>query len=212
MAKNRKSGPLGFLKRNFLYIALIALNIVVVAVIVVTITGFVGRKPQKPREETTRPGSSESYVPSHVGTATKPLGEGALSVTYDANRMELTESEDLYSITEKGENAARLDIQRLKGSLHDLTQADKKSLAMGLLQAYYHVPPATQTITVTEEAELADSYVIALSAPASGETPAANAKIQLMQSRGRLWYAIMLVPEGADGTGMEQVFRDITIG
>ena len=103
----------------------------------------------------------------------------------------------------------RMDLQQLSGSLSELENETAERLCIGILQAYYYTAPETQAITISQTARATDSYTAVLSAPAYEGAPAVAAKIRLMQLDKQLWYAIVLMPEGADASAAEQAFDNL---
>jgi len=152
-----------------------------------------------------------AFVPPFDGI-TKFLSNQKLALTYDGTKLQLAERDGLYTLTGlDGQALPRLDLESLPVSLDDLTEEERTELAVGLLQACYYVAPATADIAC-EVTELTENNVaMTLSAPAHLDAPAMKAKVRLMQVQDKFWYAIALIPEGADGAAVEQAIDHLTI-
>ena len=234
MPRTKKKSVGRYLKRNTLNIAIIAAVLLLVAAIfAVAVLVVELSRPAQP-EQTQQPSSqteqqpapdqppSDNPLPDTSGgpedDLTAPfdgrmeyLADGKLLVTYDDTKLKLTtDGEGLYSlIGTDGSQMPRMDLQQLSGSLSELENDAAERLCIGILQAYYYTAPETQAITISQTARATDSYTAVLSAPAYEGAPAVAAKIRLMQLDKQLWYAIVLMPEGADALAAEQAFDNL---
>ena len=50
-----------------------------------------------------------------------------------------------------------------------------------------------------------------MAAPALEDAAAARSKVQLFQIGEQLWYVSLLIPEGCDGTALEQAYDNLVI-
>lgn len=243
MDKRRKNSPMRFLKRNTLYILLIALVCALVAALVfmvwqiVRLMGPEETVPPAVEQEVvqqveTEPAPEEqlsveetpeekpedvlaqlpgAFVPPFDGT-TKFLSNQKLALTYDGTKLQLADKDGLYTLTGlDGQTLPRMDLESLPTSLDALSETERTELAVGLLQACYYVAPATADITyaVTEQTE--HNVTVTLSAPAHLDAPAMTAEVRLMQVQDSFWYAIALIPEGADGSSIQQAMDNLII-
>ena len=234
MPRTKKKSVGRYLKRNTLNIAIIAAVLLLVAAIfAVAVLVVELSRPAQP-EQTHKPSSqteqqpapdqppSDNPLPDASGgpedDLTAPfdgrmeyLADGKLLVTYDDTKLKLTtDGEGLYSlIGTDGSQMPRMDLQQLSGSLSELENETAERLCIGILQAYYYTAPETQAITISQTARATDSYTAVLSAPTYEGAPAVAAKIRLMQLDKQLWYAIVLMPEGADALAAEQAFDNL---
>lgn len=152
-----------------------------------------------------------AFEPPFDGT-TKFLSNQKLALTYDSSKLQLEEKDGLYSLTGKdGQSLPRLDLESLPTSLDALTSDEREELAVRLMQACYYVAPATADITCTVTANEENNFSITLTAPAHLDAPAMTAKVRLMQVRDTFWYAIALIPEGNDGSAIEQAIDNLII-
>lgn len=233
MPRTKKKSVGRYLKRNTLNIAIIAAVLLLVAAIfAVAVLVVELSRPAQP-EQTQQSSQAESLPAPEQQPSDNPLpdasggpednlsppfdgrieylADGKLLVTYDDTKLKLTtDGEGLYSlIGTDGSQMPRMDLQQLSGSLSELENETAERLCIGILQAYYYTAPETQAITLSQTARATDSYTAVLSAPAYEGAPAVAAKIRLMQLDKQLWYAIVLMPEGADALAAEQAFDNL---
>ena len=142
------------------------------------------------------------------------MGGGALTGYYDAAAMAGNVDADtgVTSVVLQEESMARVDVQGISGSFDLLTEEEMQRVAVGILQAYYYVAPATADISCTDAVMSETDYTVQLSAPATSEAPAAVATVRLIKADGRLWYAAALCPEGSECGELPLVVSRIEIG
>ena len=129
------------------------------------------------------------------------LGGGALVGYFDEKTMALCTDADtgVTSVVLREQSGARVDLQAVSGSFERLSEEELQRAAIGILQAYYYVPPATADISCTDAVKTGQEYTVQLSAPATADAPAVAATVRLMDAGGELWYAVCLCPAGSDG-------------
>ena len=116
---------------------------------------------------------------------------GTLRLFYDKDDL-ISETEDpktrITLLEREGESLPRLDAQVLDGP--GLGESERVRLAVGLLQAYYTDPPATEAVKVGPDPEMESGYV--LEAPAVGETPEMLARVRFLPAGAKLWFVVLL--------------------
>ena len=233
MARDEKMTVGRYLKRNTLYIVLGTLLAALAAALVFVLVLLFRTPepaPQLPVEQETvqtppveeedpvenepePPVTQEPEVfqPPFLGR-TKFLADQKLALTYDDDVLQLTEQDGLYTLLlRSGASVPRMDIQQLSGALSDLSDDDLRWLAVSILQAYYYLPPSADEIVCSEETITASSYAVTMAAPALADAAAARSKVQLFQIGEQLWYVSLLIPEGCDGTALEQAYDNLVI-
>lgn len=236
MPRTKKKSVGRFLKRNTLNIAIVAAIVLLVAAIfAVAVLVLELSRPAEPTEpETVQPGLSEEQQPSELPQQSTPvqqqpeqqtppeppfdgamelLADGRLLVCYDETKLKLTTDADgFYSLVplEDGQTA-RMDMQQLSASISELETAELERLCIGLLQAYYYLAPQTDDIALTDGERTQDGYTCMLRAEAYEDAPAVTAKVRLMQLDRQLWYAIALLPDGAEDAAVLQCFDNLTL-
>ncbi len=236
MPRNKKKTVVRFLKRNTLNIAIILVIVLVIAAIFAVAVLVVDlSRPAQPAqtqqpEQSTQPvqtqqpeqpdelrpadsvGMEDEITPPFDGCM-EFLADDRLILTYDDTKLKfISSASGLFSLVGLDEEETpRMDLQRLSTSLGELETSELERLAIGILQAYYYVAPQTEQITVQNASRSAEAYTAELSAPAYDSAPAVTAKIRMMQLDKQFWYAIALMPEGADTAAVEQAFDNLTV-
>lgn len=237
MANKQKMTVGRFLKRNALYFFAVAAVLLLIGVVVFGVLLVRElRSPAKPAEtvqqetvepetpaepeeepepepepEVLEPGwqSDGSFVPPFSGTTTFLVGQ-SLALTYDSAQLKLSENGGLYTLSSvEGGSTPRMDMQQMMSSLEQLSDEELDRLAAGVLQAYYYVAPKTEDILLSDVERTENSYYAHLGAPAYENAPAMEADFRLIQAGGQLWYAIVLLPEGADVQAFQQAFDNL---
>lgn len=239
MANKQKMTVGRFLKRNALYFFAVAAILLLIAVVVFGVLLVRElRSPAKPAEQETvqqetvepetpaapepleepepepevlEPGwqSDGSFVPPFDGSTVFLVGQ-SLALTYDSELLKLSENGGLYTLSSvEGGSTPRMDMQQMMSSLDRLSDEELDRLAAGVLQAYYYVAPKTEDIVLSDVARTENSYYAHLSAPAYENAPAMEADFRLIQAGGQLWYAMVLLPEGADTQAFRQAFDNL---
>lgn len=167
---------------------------------------------QQPPADTDGP-RPDALTPPFDGSRQELLADGRLLVYYDPEALKLTtDGEGLYSLVGlDGATTPRVDLQALPAALSELENDELERLAIGIVQAYYYLAPETGDFTVSSAERTADGYSAELLAPAYDGAPAVTAKVRLMQLDKKLWYAVALLPEGADTTAVLQAFDNLTV-
>ena len=167
----------------------------------------VEQPPQQPAQSEL----PEVFQPPFEGK-TKFLANQKLALTYDDSLLTLKESDGLYSLlTLSGEATPRMDLQKLQGSLADLTEEDRQWLAVSMVQKYYYLAPPAEQITLQEMDSTQTVWSVSMEVPAYRDAPAAAVRLQLLQVRDQFWYAILLLPEGSNGAALEQAYDNLVI-
>lgn len=164
-----------------------------------------------PEPEIQSPGwqADGSFVASFDGTTTFLVGQ-SLALTYDPGALKLTENGGVYTLLSTGGGSTpRMDMQQMLSSLDRLSDEELDRLAAGVLQAYYYVAPKTEDIVLSAVERTENSYYAHLDAPAYENAPAMEADFRLIQAGGQLWYAMVLLPEGADTAAFQQAFDNL---
>lgn len=136
---------------------------------------------------------------------------GTLRLSYDKETV-TSETEDpktrVTLLDKKGDELPRLDAQVLNGS--GLEESERVRLAVGLAQAYYTDPPASETVNVSPDPELESGYVLEI--PAVGETQAMTARVRFLPTGAKLWYLTLLYPSGTTpGEGLVTAYEGAAI-
>lgn len=158
---------------------------------------------EQPEPELPKTPDKEAYQPPEPLTedseeADPSLEEhlyGTLRLSYDKNAL-VSETEDpktrVTLLGKDGDTLPRLDAQVLNGP--GLGESERLRLAVGLLQAYYTDPPASEAVSVSPDPEMESGYV--LEVPAVGETQAMTARVRFLPTGAKLWYMVLLYPNG----------------
>ena len=233
MAREEKMTVGRYLKRNTLYIVLGTLLVALAAALVFVLvllfrapepapqpseeqetvlqTPPVKEEPAESEPQPPVPQEPEVFQPPFHGR-TKFLANQKLALTYDDDILRLNEQDGLYTLLfRSGTSVPRMDMQQLSGSLSELSDEDLRWLAVSILQEYYYLPPSADEIVCSEEAITASSYAVTMDAPAHEDAVAAHSKVQLLQIGDQLWYVSLLIPEGCDGTALEQAYDNLVI-
>ncbi len=151
------------------------------------------------------------FIPPFDGE-TAFLANDKLALTYDASALSLSEQDGVYTLLDiTGPLLPRMELQALEGSMEALSIEERRSLAIGLLQAYYYLPPAAELVAYADEHDTLENYRVTLTCEPYREASAMTAKVRLMQIGEELWYAIELLPEGAEHAAMTQAFDNLVI-
>lgn len=238
MAKRQKMTVGRFLKRNALYFFTVAAILLLIGVVIFGVRLVQGlKKPaQQPENvQQTQPAENEtlqtpdpaelpepepeplspgwqtdgSFIPPFDGTTTFLVGQN-LALTYDQEALKLSEKGGVYTLQSvSGGATPRMDMQQLLSSLDQLSDEELDRLAAGVLQAYYYTAPKTEDIALSDVERTENSYYAFLRAPAYENAPAMEARFRLVQAGGQLWYAMVLLPEGADTEAFQQAFDNL---
>lgn len=140
-----------------------------------------------------QPGTTDASEPVSTDPQATAHTVGQLVLYYGGNDLIQSQSETgVYTLLPTGatQDVPRLDLQVLSGSLRDLQENEVQQLAVALLQAYYVDAPAADTISVTQDTELGNAYI--LEVPAVEDTPALAARVRFLEAMDGLWYVILL--------------------
>ena len=167
--------------------------------------------PKLPDREAYQPPEPLPEDAEEAGPSLEEHLYGTLRLSYDKNAL-VSETESpktrVTLLTKEGEALPRLDAQVLDGS--GLGDSEQIRLAVGLLQAYYTDPPATEAVTVGPDPDLESGYV--LEAPAVGDTPAMEARVRFLPTGAKLWYVVLLSPkETAPGDALAAAYEGAAI-
>ncbi len=136
--------------------------------------------PEKP--DTPAPADPQAHT---FGSLTLHYDEAAVTADGDdgKTRVTLRTTEDA---------TPRLDAQKLTRT--QMSDAQAQAAAIGILQAYYADPPATDTLTAAADAAVSGGYT--LTAPATGDTPAMAARVRFLTDGSATWFLILVWPDG----------------
>ena len=184
-------------------VVLIAAVVVVLAAAVVLLIRFfpsfgsqTAAEPGTVQQDEDRPtvsdgagdGTETLQAPGHaIGSLTVHYADGALTRTDGDGGLVTLQPDPLQALP-------RLDLQKLDGSLQDLTDAEIQRLATGLVQAYYVDAPAAGELTVTADQTLLHAFL--LEVPAVEDAPALSAQVRFLEASDGLWYLTLLYPAG----------------
>ncbi len=122
---------------------------------------------------------------------------GTLRLAYDKRKLESASEDPKTRVTlllKDGEPLPRFDAQALDGP--GISDSERQRLAVGLLQAYYADPPATEDVAIAPDPETELAYTLA--APAVGETQPMAARVRFLPAGTKLWYVILLYPDAEE--------------
>ena len=118
---------------------------------------------------------------------------GKLTLYYADDALQRVDSESgLTTLLTGTEQLPRLDLQRVDGSLQELTDAELQRLSVGLVQSYYVDAPATDAISAAADGVLQDAWVV--ETPATDDAPALTARVRFLEGSDGLWYLLLLCP------------------
>lgn len=200
------------LKRNTLNIILVLLVLAVLAGTVVLLLNVfhVFDKPQKETQEPSVPALEDVLIPDDTipdPEQAEPSDElkqqetvkrkeahtyGSIRVYYDTDALleTISQTHGVALTLPGGEALPRVDIQGISGSYAALSQAEAEQLAAGILQSYYVDAPATDQVTVKEDATLKQAFT--METAAFDDAPAVRARVRFFQAGQTLWYVTLL--------------------
>lgn len=140
------------------------------------------------------------------------LADGKLLLTYDADALTLVNDAALTTLLEAASDAdtPRMDVQKLPGKLGMLRDSELERIAIGLMQAYYYHPQHTADVALTTTRNDRSEFAAVMEIPAMDDAPAAVCSVRLLAVGDELWAAVLLEPEGAENSALENAFRWLT--
>lgn len=236
MADRRKRSPaVRFLKRNGLYIMIIAALLLMIAAAITIVTQVKKLSPAKQEEpaqtvsepaaqpaqdtktEETPGDTTEEQTPADESVYTPPfagktvlLADGKLVMTFDEEALTMQESGGLGSLTDAdGAQVSRLDVQKLDIDMSLFKQSELERICIGAVQAYYYLAPETKDFTVSNAVKEDDHFEAAIDAPAYDTEAAVAARVALWKIDGACWCVSAICPEGEDGAAIFAAFSSI---
>lgn len=236
MADRKKRSPaVRFLKRNGLYIMIIAALLLMIAAAITIVTQVKRLSPAKEQEpaqsvsspaelptqetapEKTREEAPEEQTPTGESVYTPPfagkrvlLADGKLVMTFDEEALTMQESSGLVSLTDAdGAQVSRLDVQKLDVDMSLFKQSELERICIGAVQAYYYLAPETKDFTVSNAVKEDDHFEAEINAPAYDTEAAVTARVALWKIDGACWCVSAICPEGEDGAAIFAAFSSI---
>ena len=225
MADRRKRSPaVRFLKRNGLYIMIIAALLLMIAAAITIVTQVKKLSPAKQEEpaqdtktEETPGDTPEEQTPADESVYTPPfagktvlLADGKLVMTFDEEALTMQESGGLVSLTDAdGAQVSRLDVQKLDIDMSLFKQSELERICIGAVQAYYYLAPETKDFTVSNAAKEDDHFEAAIDAPAYDTEAAVASRVALWKIDGACWCVSAICPEGENGAAIFAAFSSI---
>lgn len=215
------------LKRNTLNILLVVLVLALlagVAAAVWTILPLFQRNhTEQPPQEEAEPTLEELLRPDETipdpedaepgelpvnGEQTKPQAPrhtfGGVAVYYKDGALTDTISQPhgIALTLPGGEALPRIDLQGISGSWGSLSDSERETLAVGVVQSYYVDGPATEEVEVTADSAVERGYLVTV--PETEDAPAVTARVQFLQVGQTLWIVSLLETTEAAGNELLQ--------
>lgn len=136
----------------------------------------------------------------------------ALTLEYNQDEILLSQTDSLYTLCNAHRlDGARLDLQHLDGNFAALTPKELQRIAVGLVQNYYYVQPKTETVECSEHTLDENGYRVRVRVPATAEVPEMQAIVRMLETPYGFWYAVLLIPQDADVTALEETLNRICL-
>ena len=101
-----------------------------------------------------------------------------------------------------GEALPRIDLQGISGSWGSLSDSERETLAVGVVQSYYVDGPATEQVEVSADSAVERGYLVTV--PETEDAPAVTARVQFLQVGQTLWIVSLLETTEAAGNELLQ--------
>lgn len=215
------------LKRNTLNILLVVLVLALlagVAAAVWTILPLFQRNhTEQPPQEEAEPTLEELLRPDETipdpedaepgelpvtGEQTKPQAPrhtfGGVAVYYKDGALTdtISQAHGIALTLPGGEALPRIDLQGISGSWGSLSDSERETLAVGVVQSYYVDGPATEEVEVTADSAVERGYLVTVQE--TEDAPAVTARVQFLQVGQTLWIVSLLETTEAAGNELLQ--------
>lgn len=215
------------LKRNTLNILLVVLVLALlagVAAAVWTILPLFQRNhTEQPPQEEAEPTLEELLRPDETipdpedaepgelpvtGEQTKPQAPrhtfGGVAVYYKDGALTdtISQAHGIALTLPGGEALPRIDLQGISGSWGSLSDSERETLAVGVVQSYYVDGPATEQVEVSADSAVERGYLVTV--PETEDAPAVTARVQFLQVGQTLWIVSLLETTEAAGNELLQ--------
>lgn len=215
------------LKRNTLNILLVVLVLALlagVAAAVWTILPLFQRNhTEQPPQEEAEPTLEELLRPDETipdpedaepgelpvtGEQTKPQAPrhtfGGVAVYYKDGALTdtISQAHGIALTLPGGEALPRIDLQGISGSWGSLSDSERETLAVGVVQSYYVDGPAAEQVEVRADSAVERGYLVTVQE--TEDAPAVTARVQFLQVGQTLWIVSLLETTEAAGNELLQ--------
>ena len=215
------------LKRNTLNILLVVLVLALlagVAAAVWTILPLFQRNhTEQPPQEEAEPTLEELLRPDETipdpedaepgelpvtGEQTKPQAPrhtlGGVAVYYEDGALTdtISQAHGIALTLPGGEALPRIDLQGISGSWGSLSDSERETLAVGVVQSYYVDGPAAEQVEVRADSAVERGYLVTV--PETEDAPAVTARVKFLQVGQTLWIVSLLETTEAAGNELLQ--------
>lgn len=162
----------------------------------------------RPDETIPDPEDAEPGELPVTGEQTKPQAPrhtfGGVAVYYKDGALTdtISQTHGIALTLPGGEALPRIDLQGISGSWGSLSDSERETLAVGVVQSYYVDGPATEEVEVSADSAVERGYLVTVQE--TEDAPAVTARVQFLQVGQTLWIVSLLETTEAAGNELLQ--------
>ena len=162
----------------------------------------------RPDETIPDPEDAEPGELPVTGEQTKPQAPrhtfGGVAVYYEDGALTdtISQTHGIALTLPGGEALPRIDLQGISGSWGSLSDSERETLAVGVVQSYYVDGPAAEQVEVRADSAVERGYLVTV--PETEDAPAVTARVKFLQVGQTLWIVSLLETTEAAGNELLQ--------